>query len=60
MLACHRLPYKAAPAESNDGTAMIEDVPGFPIFWILPEKACREDSHRDAGFADCNEHAVAR
>ena len=38
VLACHRLPYKAAPAESNDGTAMIEDGPGFPIFWILPEK----------------------
>ncbi len=26
----------------------------------LPDQACREDSHRDAGFADCNEHAVAR
>ena len=59
MLASHRLPYKAAPAESNDGTAMIEDVPGFPILDSAGE-ACREDSHRDAGFAECNEHAVAR
>jgi hypothetical protein len=31
-LCSRRLPYETAPAESNQGTAMIEDAPGSRIF----------------------------
>jgi hypothetical protein len=54
------LPYEAAPAESNEGTATIEGAPGWPTFWIPPVKAWREDSRGKAGFADCIEHAAGR
>jgi hypothetical protein len=40
----HRLAYETVPAECNEGTAMIEDAPGSPIFWIPPANAWREDS----------------
>ena len=38
---------------------MIEDAPGWPIFWIPPVKARREDSRGKAGFAGYIEHTVA-
>ncbi len=51
------------------GSAMLNELAGLTaekLFCVdtivpdLPDQACREDSHRDAGFADCNEHGVSR